>query len=79
MSGMRHASPPLGPLNLEEIVNSYPKELLCALLDTIFGNFKDVKLPESENLSKLKELAQYQSDKKVIDEIYDKYLHQNRV
>jgi hypothetical protein len=54
MSGMRHNSPPLGPLNLEECLNSCPKELLCALLETIFGNFKDVKLPESEELAKLR-------------------------
>ena len=79
MSGMRHTSPPIGPLNLEECLNSYPKETVCALLETIFGNFKDVKLPESEHLAKLREVAQFQADRKVVDEIYEKYLAQNRV
>ena len=78
MSGMRHTSPALGPLNLEECLNSHPRELLCALLETVFGNFKDVKLPESDELAKLRQVAQMSASKQIVDEIYEKYLAQNR-
>ena len=50
------------------------------MLEVLNETFKDAKIFEVEHIQRFMELIQGQiTDRSVISEIYDKFLHQNRV
>ena len=66
-------------LSLDECISSYPRELLASLLEALAASFSEAKMYESEHLTKIAELLNGHVDRRVVDEITDRYLMQQRV
>ena len=64
---------------MEECLNSYPLELMYALLELTDDLYKDAKMQQSEHLTRLIELTQGHVDRGVVNEIVDKFLIQGKV
>ena len=47
-----------------------------SLLEALTASFSEAKMHESENLGKIAELLNGQVDRRIVDEITDKYLMQ---
>jgi hypothetical protein len=67
------------PLSLDECVTSYPRELLTSLLEALQSNFRDARMHDSENLLRINELVNAHVDRRIVDEISEKYLNQQRI
>ena len=49
------------------------------MLEALAASFREARLPESEPLVKIAELLNGHVDRKIVDEITDRYLMQQRV